>query len=198
MVELIIRRAKRNEAADLAILDNIAGHGISQWFWQRAVNKGEAEDAYDWGRSRFAGHDVFGWRNAWVATQNDLIVGSVTAYRMPQDDGEVEDIKRDAPAFTPVFELFDEATGSWFIDSLGVYREFRGTGIGRKLFSHAMDQGKDKGVGRAMLVCEDTNLPAVALYASSGFKTVGERPYIDFGNNRKANKWLLMAADLQE
>ena len=44
MSDLAIRPARQSDAADLAILDNIAGHGISLWFWQGAVERGEASD----------------------------------------------------------------------------------------------------------------------------------------------------------
>ncbi len=196
MTEVIIRPAQKKEAADLAILDNMAGHGISQWFWQQAVNRGDAMDALDYGRSRLASDEIFAWRNAYVAVADDIIAGSITSYVMPEgeDDG-IEEIKRDAPAFVPVFELFEFAQNHWFIDSLAVFRENQGKGWGDALLKNSLLRGKHAGTKCAMLVCEDTNTNALKLYEKHGFQKIDERPFVDFGLNHKVNKWLLMAAD---
>lgn len=51
--EIVLRAAAQSDAADLAILDNLAGNGISLWFWQGAVKQGIAEGAFEWGRACF-------------------------------------------------------------------------------------------------------------------------------------------------
>lgn len=192
MTEIILRPAKKSDAADLAILDNIAGHGISHWFWQGAVSRGEAEDAYEWGRSRFASDEVFGWRNSTVAERDEQILGSVTSYVMPEPDEEYEDIKMNAKPFVPVFELFAEVAGNWFIDSLAVYQTARGTGVGSRLFDDSLNKGQNTGSSIVNLVCEDSNAEAIRLYKKRGFREVDWRPYISFGGSSPTQKWMLM------
>ena len=196
MDNIIISPATRSDAADLAILDNVASHGLSMWFWQSEVDNGHAEDAFSLGRQRFGGDDMFGWKNAAIGRVNGTVVGSVTGYVMPEgDDGDADKIKQTVPPFVPVFELFEHAIGSFFIDSMAVYEEFRGCGFGKSLFQYMMQHGRESGHKRVMLVCEDTNQPALKLYQASGFNIVDDRPYISFGNKNNVNKWLLMAAE---
>ncbi len=196
MPNCTIRPSKQADAADLAILDNIAGHGISLWFWQGAVKSGKAKDALDWGRSRFASDEIFAWRNAYVSETDEMITGSITSYIMPDEDDDADAIKKDAPAFVPVFELYAQAKGAWFIDSFAVYDSFRGHGHGRMLFEDSMKRGKLSGAAESMLVCEDTNEEALPLYRAHGFSEIDQRPFIDFGLNHKTNVWLLLAAQL--
>lgn len=196
MSDRMIRPARRDDAADLAILDNIAGHGISLWFWQGSVEQGKANDPLDWGRSRFASDEIFAWRNAYVAQSGDMIAGSITSYIMPDEDEDVVAIKKEAPAFEPVFELYALASGTWFIDSFAVYSDYQGQGHGRALLDDSIRRGKSSGAQQAMLVCEDTNEQALGLYRKSGFSEIDQRPFVDFGLNHKTNVWLLLAAQL--
>ena len=196
MTEIIIRPAQKKEAADLAMLDNIAGHGISHWFWEKAVMLGQAKDPLDYGRSRLASDEIFAWRNAYVAVEDDMIAGSITSYVMPtSDEDEMLVMKQEAPAFVPVFELYGAATGNWFIDSFAVFADYRGKGLGATLLKNSLLRGRHSGAKRAMLVCEDTNSAARALYEKYNFNEIDERPFVDFGLNHNVNKWLLLAAD---
>lgn len=196
MSEIIIRPAQKKEAADLAILDNLAGHGISHWFWEKAVAHGQANDPLDFGRARFASDEVFAWRNAYVAVEDDMIAGSITSYVMPESDNEeMEVMKQEAAAFVPVFELYAAATNHWFIDSFAVFSSHRGQGLGEALLKNSLLRGRHSGVERAMLVCEDTNSAARALYEKYDFNEIDDRPFVDFGLNHTVNKWLLLAAD---
>ncbi|MEM8749304.1 MAG: N-acetyltransferase [Pseudomonadota bacterium] len=191
-----IRDAVPADAADLAILDNVASHGFSQWFWQGAVIQGKAEDAYAWGRSRFADRDaIFGWKNARViADENDIIAGALNSYLMP--DEEVADEMSEPEEFRPVLQLFLRAAGDWFVDSLAVYPDCRGQGLGRMLLDDCISRGQKAGHQTISLVAEDANPPAIALYESRGFKTVEARPYIPFTKHSTSQNWLLMKAPL--
>ena len=76
---ITIRPAGRSDAADLAIIDNMASHGLSLAFWQRAVERGEAEDPLSFARERFADQNaVFGWSNALVAEEDGRIEIDIT------------------------------------------------------------------------------------------------------------------------
>jgi len=156
MNEIHIRDALKSETADLVILDNLASHGFSQWFWQDAVNAGKAEDAFAWGRSRLAQDSaIYGWKNARMAFVGDLPAGACTSYIMPPNDGE--DAINEPAEFQPVVELFEQAIGDWFVDSLAVYPEFRGQHIGASLLDDSIKRAKQAQAFQVSLVAEDSN-----------------------------------------
>lgn len=194
---ITIRPAVRRDAADLAIIDNLASHGLSLAFWQHAVSEGEAEDALSHGRSRFADpENFFGWTNAFVAESQGLILGAATAYVMPAPDASVDEIKRVFPAFAPVFELFGKVQEHWFLDSVGVFEEARGSGIGGRLIDRCIDEGRELGCALVSLVVEDSNQAALSLYRKRGFETVDSRPFADGENPGPSANWLLMTMEL--
>lgn len=192
---LTLRPARRNDAADLAILDNLAGHGIPLWFWQGAVNMGEAEEAFSLGRARIMDDDApYGWSNTMIADRDGITLGHCNAYIMPEPDPEDE--KRNPEPFVPVFELFEKAVGDWLVDSLAVYAEARGQGVGEALLKDALQRGQNAGCATIALVAEDANAPALALYRKLGLEAVASRPFIPFGEESKTENWLLMKRSL--
>ncbi len=196
MNNIVIRDALKAETADLAILDNLASHGFSQWFWQGAVLAGKADDAFAWGRSRFANDDsIYGWKNARLAILDDLPAGACTSYVMPENDGE--DALSEPEEFKPVVELFALATGHWFVDSLAVYPEYQGRKIGSALLDDSLQRAKSAMSGKyASLVAEDSNTNAINLYKSRGFVEQTRRNYIPFNERSQSQNWLLMTASI--
>ncbi|HEX6217650.1 MAG TPA: GNAT family N-acetyltransferase, partial [Sphingomicrobium sp.] len=57
---------------------------------------------------------------------------------------------------------------------LAVHPDHRRRGIGRHLLNHFLDDARDAGSSRVHLEVREGN-PAVAMYRSAGFKTVGRR-----------------------
>ena len=198
MTEILLRPATRSDAADLAILDNLAGHGISMWFWQGAVKSGKSDDAMSWGRARLADDDaIYGWSNATIAVEDNIILGASTSYIMPTPDEDADAMKREAPPFVPVFELFAEAVGDWFVDSLAVYQEARGRGVGAKLLDDSLEKAGKTIANTASLVVEDGNDTALDLYLSRGFEQVSTRLYKPFDGPSNSKNWLLLKRKLQ-
>lgn len=66
--------------------------------------------------------------------------------------------------------------GEFYLDSLGVFPDYRGRGVGRALIeamaARAAAAGKPLG-----LLCEKSNRRARRLYDSLGFRKVGETPF---------------------
>lgn len=195
MADYRLRPARRGDAADLAILDNIAGHGISHWFWQGAVNMGKASDAYEWGRARLADENaLFGWTNTVVAERDGEILGAANGYVMPPADAEDE--KSNPLQFVPVFELFAEAAGDWVVDSLAVYSHARGQGVGAALLDDCFLRASKSRADAISLVAEDSNQSALALYRSRGLKERARRDFISFGSKSDTKHWLLLTTPL--
>lgn len=192
---ITLRKATPKDAADLAIIDNMASHGMSLQFWQHAVIEGEAEDPLVFARERFADpQSPFGWANAMVAqSQSGELLGALTAYVMPAPDDEVDEIKRLFPEFAPVFELFGYAVGDWFIDSLGIFPQGRGRGVARTLVQRALENGRLQGMKHAALVVESENQTAFRLYEALGFESVRSLPMV---GKQSQGEWLLMKRSL--
>lgn len=193
---IIVRDALKAETADLVILDNLASHGFSQWFWQGAVLAGKADDAYAWGRTRFAKDDsIYGWSNARMATVNNQPAGACTSYVMPKNDDQ-DDIN-EPDEFKPVVELFALAQGHWFVDSLAVYPEYRGFKVGSALLDDSLQRAKStSSVTQVSLVAEDSNTHAINLYKSRGFEEQTRRKYIPFNSHSHSENWLLLTASI--
>ena len=190
-----IRDGKIGDCADLAILDNIAGHGFSYWFWQGAVKMGKASDAYDWGRQRLMnGVGEFGWKNARIAEQSDAVLGASISYLLK--DASIKEIEKEPAPIRPVMELFAQANGCWLLDALAVYSASRGKGIGRQLMTDVMARGRESDCKEAALVAEDSNSAALALYQGFGFSECSRLPYVPFNISSDTKNWLLLKAPL--
>ncbi|MEM7216663.1 MAG: GNAT family N-acetyltransferase [Pseudomonadota bacterium] len=199
MTEIFLRPAKRSDAADLAILDNVASHGISLWFWQEAVAHGKGENPMELGRMRMADDDAFfGWRNAVVAARDEEVLGSITNYIMSplEEEDDEDEFKESASPFIPIFELFDLVNGHWFIDSLGVYGHARGNGIATMLVDDSLTKARNSEAGLASLVVEDSNTVARRIYESRGFEIADKRPYVEYDGPSETKEWLLMSTRL--
>lgn len=197
MPDITIRPGKRTDAADLAILDNLAGHSIPLMFWREQTTNDRIEDALALGRDRLADDDGFyNWKKARVALEDDMIVGMSMNYVMPEPDDESVALKQNTIAFKPVFELYDLCTDHWFIDALAVYPSGQHKGVGKLLFDDSLAIGKQSGAKTMSLIVEDTNEVAYALYRAYGFEVVTQKDFVPFEGARDINEWLLMSRSL--
>ena len=194
MSDITIRAGKKTDAADLAILDNLAGHSIPLIFWREQTDNDRIEDALALGRDRLADdHGFYNWKKACVAVEDGMIAGMSVCYIMPEPDEEADYIIRSSNAFRPVFELYNECIGHWFIDALAVYPSAQHKGIGKLLFDDALARGAQLGAKTMSLIVEDTNEVAYALYRSYGFEVMAQKEFVSFEGAREINEWLLMS-----
>ncbi|MEP1208037.1 MAG: GNAT family N-acetyltransferase [Rhizobiaceae bacterium] len=199
MSDFQIRAATIQDAADMARLDNIAGHGLSQWHWQQQVGgegDGGGEDDNAWLALSAAAmaRDDFppGWTNSVIAERGGKTVGAAGGY-LTEDNGEKIGTLP-APLFEPLYELFQLAAGDWLLDWLAVEPAAQGQGIGGSLVDKCLVKAKASGAAQASLVVEDTNIPALKLYHSRGFQQRDQRPYIPFNETSRTQNWLLLSA----
>jgi ribosomal protein S18 acetylase RimI-like enzyme len=186
--------ATRQDASHLAILVDMAGHGLPAWFWASSPARPAGTSILEFGRERARGDfGGFSWRNAYVARSAGMVAGMILGYRQPDDPGdaaEVPDIVR------PLVELEAEAPGSWYVNALAVYPEFRGRGIGAALLEGALDRARSEGADTASLIVEDVNDAARRFYARLGFSERAERAYQRFPMGPEASRWILMVRKL--
>jgi len=199
MDKVAIRPANKQDAADLAILDNLAGHGIPMQFWTDQTANGRTEEGMALGRTLIADDSQFyNWKKARVACDEDGVLGMSVSYIMPKLDEESDAIESNFEAFGPVCELYALAENDWFIDALAIYPEAQQKGIGKLLFEDSIAMGKDAEASNISLVVEDTNEVAYTLYRSYGFEVTDQRKFIPFEGCLEINEWLLMTRVLHE
>ena len=198
MGEFSIRSAQARDAADLAILENMASRGLAQWFWQHAVNQGKAVDAFQWGRDKLLeGAGQFGWFNSIVAQRDDIILSSAMFYKATAE-AAAEDYGDMSNVLKPLADLRRVAAGDWYLDSIAVYPSSQGQGAGTALFDNYLDQGRQLGLKMASLVVESSNITALKFYQSQGFGKRATRPYKPFGPKSDTQNWLLLSAALDQ
>lgn len=63
------------------------------------------------------------------------------------------------------------------VHTIGVAEQCKRRGIGRELMNHMWEQSISAGVRRMFLEVREDNAPAIALYNSLGFETIGKREH---------------------
>lgn len=184
--ELTIRSAEKRDAAELAILVDVASHGFASWFWYGAVMDGCVDTAMERGRIKMRDDAVEGWQNAVLAEWQGDVAGAAIAYRL---DESLRDAVAPHAVVGPILSLQRLVAGDRFIDSLGVYRQHRGKGIGRALLAHEIAKAAG---GRISLITESHNETALSLYRSSGFSEVSRAAAVPLSADSKEHDWVLL------
>lgn len=73
------------------------------------------------------------------------------------------------------FGIMQVAVGEAHVLNLCVARERHGRGLGRAMLRCLLDVARDHGAESMLLEVRPSNAPALALYRSEGFRTVGTR-----------------------
>jgi ribosomal protein S18 acetylase RimI-like enzyme len=181
-----LRPAMRSEAAELAVLVDIASHGFASWLWYGGVLAKSAETAFEHGRNRLRQDEGLGtWRDAVVVLVEEEIVGASVSYAI---DASVAEIEPKHPVLAPLLALQREVVGHWFIDSLGVYKAHRGKGIGRALLEHEFVRA---GQAPVSLITESHNERAQALYKRNGFEEVTRARAVPLFEDSRKHDWVL-------
>lgn len=195
--ELTIRPARRSDAADMALLMNIAGHGLPHFVWSTLDSDDSVESPIETGRLRAMRDDgSFTWRNAELVVSGDEVVGLLTGYRQPDEmaltTGDPSGVH---PVFVPLIGLEAEAPGTWYINAVAVYPAWRGRGVGRLLLERADAHAAETGARGLSLITADVLPAALRLYEKHGFSVRAERPLVPYPGGPVGGKWLLMVKE---
>lgn len=196
MTGIVTRPATRSDAAEIALLVNIAVHGGIARGWASEEGAEGTYDPIEVGRLEMLDDDAeFGWKNCTMAqTEGGEVAGMMLGYRKPD---RFEPVPPEVTGFMrPIEELEAEANGTWFISMLGVHLKWRGHGIGSQLLDVAevkRDAAKADGVA---LIVEDANEGARRLYERHGYSVRTTRPMVRYpGGGPGGRDWLLMVKD---
>lgn len=185
-----IRSARKSDAAALAILVDIAGEGMPSYMWSRMREPGQS--AFEVCRARASREEgAFSWRNAQVAEIDGEVAACLVDYRLddPYDTG---DLSKLPDLVRPLIALEAKAPGSWYINVLATFPEFRGRGIGARLLALAEERGRAQGARSASIIVASENTGAVRLYARTGYAEVARAPVVEFPGCAHGGDWVLM------
>jgi len=192
--EPTFRPATLADAAALAVLVDIAGEGAPSSFWRDLAGPGHS--VLEVGRERARREEGgFSYRHATIAEIGDEIAAALIVYPLddPYDLSGLEDMPIHAQ---PLVRLEAQAPGSWYVNVLATFGEFRGQGLGRKLLDIAEAKAREGNAQAMSIIVGDWNEGARALYQRAGYQTIASEPAILPPDFPHQGDWLLMVRRL--
>lgn len=185
-----VRAATRQDAAAMSELVNIAGEGMPLYLWTGMAEDGQSP--WQIGRERAMRESGgFSYRNTTVFEKAGKAAGALIGY--PLDPEPHPDSTRDLPPmFVPLQELEDLAAGSWYVNVLAAYPEFRGMGVGTRLLEEADKHAADAGSDGLSIIVSDANTGARKLYERQGYVEAASRPMVKDGWGSDGENWVLL------
>jgi ribosomal protein S18 acetylase RimI-like enzyme len=188
------RPARKADAAALAVLVDIAGEGMPAYIWSTLAAPGQS--AIEVGRERARREEGgFSYKNAVVAEIDGEIAASLVGYRLddPYDLGVLDDM---AAIVHPLVRLEAKAPGSWYVNVLATFPEFRRRGIGKRLLAIAEAKGRTEGARGLSVIVGSWNDAAARLYANAGYAALAGERAIPFPGCPHHGDWVLMVRSL--
>jgi ribosomal protein S18 acetylase RimI-like enzyme len=195
MPPLSFRPARKADAAPLAVLVDIAGEGMPAYMW--STLKAPGQSVLDFGRERAARETGgFSYKNAVVAELDGEIAACLVGYRLddPYDLGALDETPE---IVHPLIRLEAKAPGSWYVNVLATFPEFRRLGIGAKLLATAEEKGREQGASSLSVIVASWNEGALRLYAHAGYAARASEPALPFPGFPHRGDWVLMVRSLE-
>jgi ribosomal protein S18 acetylase RimI-like enzyme len=189
--EVRFRPATKADAAALAVLVDIAGEGMPAFIW--STLKAPGQSLLEFGRER-AQREAggFSYRNAVVAEIGGEIAASLVGYRL-DDPYDLEAGLAETPEIVrPLVRLEAKAPGSWYVNVLATFPEFRRQGIAGRLLGIAEEKARTEGAPALSVIVASWNAPAARLYASAGYATLAREKALPYPGCPGTGDWVLM------
>ncbi len=168
------RPATKADAAALAVLVDIAGEGLPAHLWSTLRAPGQS--ILEMGRERAAREEGgFSYRNATVAELDGEIAGCLVGYRLG-DPYYLSDLDAAPEVVQPLVKLEAKAPGSWYVNVLATFPEFRRRGIARKLLGLAETKAAKAGAPSLSVIVAGENARAMRLYANADYGPLASEP----------------------
>jgi ribosomal protein S18 acetylase RimI-like enzyme len=188
------RPAVKADASALAVLVDIAGEGLPAHLWSTLRAPGQS--ILEVGRERATREKGgFSYRNAVVAEVDGEIAACLVGYRLddPYDLGDLEQVP---PLVRPLVLLEAKAPGSWYVNVLATFPEFRRQGIGMALLEIAEEKARAGSAPALSVIVAAENVRAARLYAAAGYEAHATEPIFAFPGYPHGGDWLLMVKPL--
>lgn len=176
-MEINIRKAEYEDSAEIARLLLLAMEEIVYEF----LGVRDKQAAFDFMHHMVSTKDnQYSYHNAYVANINGRTAGAVILY----DGALLEKLRKPVAQYITAythkpFEPENETgAGEFYIDSIGVYPEWQGKGIGGRLLQHLVSEYVEKQGLTLGLLVEKANPAARRLYEKTGFRKTGEKTLV--------------------
>jgi len=189
------RAATKADAAALAVLGDIAGEGLPAHLWSTLREPGQS--ILEIGRERAAREEGgFSYRNAIVAELDGDVAAGLVGYCLddPYDLPDLDDVPE---VVRPLVKLEAKAPGSWYVNVLATFPEFRRLGLARKLLDLAETKALEAGASSLSVIVAGENERAVRLYASADYGPLASEPVLMFPGCPHGGHWVLMVKSLK-
>lgn len=178
----------------MAELVNMAGDGLPLYLWTRMAAAGENPWAVGQSRAR-RDSGSFSYRNTVVREDDGEVSACLIGY--PLEDEPQPSSYEDMPAmFVPMQQLEDLAPGTWYVNVLATYPEFRGRGYGRALMAIAERMAQDCGKAALSIIVSDANAGAWRLYGGLGYRDCARRAMVKEQWEGAGENWVLFVKQL--
>jgi ribosomal protein S18 acetylase RimI-like enzyme len=189
------RPATKADAAALAVLVDIAGEGLPAHLWSTLRAPGQS--ILEMGRERAAREEGgFSYHNAMVAEVDGEVAASLVGYRL-DDPYDLSDLDAVPEAVRPLVLLEAQAPGSWYVNVLATFPEFRRRGIARLLLDFAETKAMETGEPSLSVIVAGENERAMRLYASADYGPLASEPVFMFPGCPHRGNWVLMVKSLK-
>ena len=188
---MLIRNAFNTDAVDLARLINMAGEGLPEFLWRCAADKAGITPRQLGAQRAARDEGAFSYSHARMAEISGNVTGMSLAYRLddPTSPAELESL----PAMVrPLVELEVLAPGTWYINAVAAYPEWRGQGVGKALMEDCEEAAVASGAGAISLIVASENTGAHRLYLRLGYRQKASLPLVTWPGGPAGGDWLLM------
>ncbi len=173
--DLDLRPATKADIPDLSKLLLMATDGIVASLYDGVIPGLATHEIVE---RRLAREDTCdSYVNCWVAADREWIAGNLHAYPL-------DDVANDPPdplvpegriaVLEPFEALYRRAAGSYYINVIAVYPDYRRQGLGGRLLDLA--QAEARGFSQLSLAVFEENASAVRLYERAGFTVAARAP----------------------
>ncbi len=190
-----IRPATLNDTSALAVLIDIAGEGMPNAMWRDLAAPGQSTLEVGRGRARRE-EGGFSYRHAFMAEAAGEVAGCLVGY--PLDDPyELTGLDEMPDLVRPLVRLEAQAPGSWYVNVLATFPEFRGQGIGTKLLAQAAAEGRKRHAPAMSVIVGSWNAGAARLYARAGYAEIAREHAVVPPGFSDLGDWSLMVQSLR-
>ncbi len=189
------RPATKADASALAVLVDIAGEGMPAYMW--GTLKAPGQSVLEVGRER-AARDTggFSYKNAIVAEIDGEVAASLVGYRL-DDPYDLEGNLAETPEIVrPLVRLEAQVPGSWYVNVLATFPEFRRNGIAGRLLAIAEEKAREERAPSLSVIVASWNEDAARLYARAGYAARAREKALPFPGCPHTGDWVLMVRSL--
>ena len=189
------RPAAKADASALAVLVDIAGEGLPAYLWSTLKAPGNRSSrsaaSAPHGR-RAASPTAMPWSPRSMARSPPA--SSATGSTIPTISVTS---KQSLPLVRPLVLLEAKAPGSWYVNVLATFPEFRRQGSAWRCSASPRQKAREAGAPALSVIVAGENVRAARLYAAAGYEARAAEPIFAFPGCPHGGDWLLMVKALQ-